>query len=141
MKFVVIFCLILRYTAATATNIITRLYENGNSGISLTSETYTDVFPELLTWAVSPGYDAPIIVPPGSDSAFDWKLTEQLPADRVQDAEMSEPRRVFEEVKETIPVGVLAVPALGSVTVALQLAAPPRVIDDGVHDTVVLEGS
>jgi hypothetical protein len=141
LKFVVIFCLIPRYTAATTINMITKLKENGNSGIVSTVVTDSNVLPELLMWVLSPEYDAPIDVLPGSDSAFDWKFTEQVPDDRVQDDALSEPRSVFEEVKETIPVGVFEDPALGSVTVALQLVMPPRVIDDGVHDTVVLEGS
>ena len=50
-----------------------------------------------------------------------WKFTEQLPADRMQLVALNVPPVVpADRVKVTVPVGVIAVPTLVSVTVARQ---------------------
>ena len=59
----------------------------------------------------------------------------QWPDDRVQLAP-TVPTAVFEEVKLTVPVGVLEAVVV-SVAVAVQVEVPPGATELGVHETVV----
>jgi hypothetical protein len=63
------------------------------------------------------------------------KVTEQLPEDNVQLAPIV-PAAVFDDVKLTVPVGVLAELDV-SVTVAVQVAPPGRMTVLGLQDTLV----
>jgi hypothetical protein len=63
-------------------------------------------------------------------------VTEQLPEDNVQLAPtVTIP--VFDDVKLTVPVGVLD-GVVVSATVAMQLEVPPMLTVLGLHDTVVV---
>jgi hypothetical protein len=86
-------------------------------------------------WAVSPPYVPVTVAVPAVVPAM--KVTEQLPADKVQLVPTVLPVAVPETVKLTVPVGVMAVPVEVSVTVARQLEVWPTNIELGLQATVV----
>ncbi len=63
------------------------------------------------------------------------KVTEQVPAAKVQLAALNEPAAPV-EVKATVPVGTVEIPAEVSATVAVQVEATPTTTGD-VHEIVV----
>jgi len=64
------------------------------------------------------------------------KATLQLPDTKVQLA-ATVPTAVFDDVKLTVPVAILAAFVV-SVTVAVHVDVPPMLIDAGEHDTAVV---
>jgi len=64
------------------------------------------------------------------------KTAVQLPDTRVQLA-ATVPTAVFEDVKLTVPVAVLAALVV-SVTLAVQVDVPPMLIEAGAQDTAVV---
>src|SRR5207249_10937949 len=100
----------------------------------LTTGMVFEVVGALLLWFASPPYVPPF---PTRRSSELVKVTVQVPdAPRVQLAP-TVPTAVFDDVKLTVPVAVLAAFVV-SVTVAVHVDVPPMLIDRGAEDTAVV---
>lgn len=106
-----------------------QLTVTGVEGEMAKSCTVTVVLPLLPVCALSPGYVAATVTVVAEDGVI---VTEH---DAVMPVPLSV--HVAPPVKLTIPVGVIGVPGELSVTVAVHDVDCPRLIVDGLHDTLV----
>ncbi len=88
--------------------------------------------PELPLWVESPRYVPAMVSEPGTTPV---NITEQLPDTNVQLAS-TVPTEVSEDVKLTVPDGVLA-RFVVSETVAVQVEVAPMLIEAGAQETTV----